>query len=149
MEHDHSTAHKLLKAFMMFRRAEWQNRTVLDLKPSEIKVLLCIKRALTSESPQIKVSEISKRMQVTSPTVTQLLNGMEANGLIERNMDPHDRRSVGVKLTEKGEDITRQATEAFLSRMNGLIEHLGEEKSNQLAELLFEVFDYTNKVMAE
>jgi DNA-binding MarR family transcriptional regulator len=79
---------------------------------------------------------------VTSPTVTQLIKGLEANGLIERNIDPEDRRSVGIKLTEKGEMITQQAAAAFEEDTNGLIEYLGEEQSNQLAELLMKAYHY-------
>ncbi|GCF07551.1 hypothetical protein KDI_11150 [Dictyobacter arantiisoli] len=92
--------------------------------------------------PDIKVSEISKRMQVTSPTVTQLVKSLEAHGLVERNNDLVDRRSVGVRLTEKGEEVARQALETFLATMSGLIEYLGEEQSEQFIELLLNVSRY-------
>ncbi len=81
---------------------------------------------------------------MTPPTVTQLIKGLEANGLVERNIDPVDRRAVGIKLTEKGEKITRQAANDFLTSLNGLIEYLGEEQSDQLAELLVKVSRYYN-----
>src|SRR5437588_4266527 len=136
------TTQKLLRAFMQFRRAEWHQRSIAGYKPSEIKVLFCIKKGMGSSTPEIKVSEISKRLHVTSPTVTQLIKGLEASGLIERNIDPEDRRSVGIKLTEKGEMITQQAAAAFEESVNGLIEYLGEEQSNQLAELLLKAFRY-------
>ena len=136
------TAQKLLRALMQFRRAEWHQRSIAGYKPSEIKVLFCIKKGRSPSTPEIKVSEISKRLHVTSPTVTQLIKGLEANGLIERNIDPEDRRSVGIKLTEKGEMITQQAAAAFEESVNGLIEYLGEEQSNQFAELLMKAFRY-------
>lgn len=136
------TAQKLLRALMQFRRAEWHQRSIAGYKPSEIKVLFCIKKGMSPSTPEIKVSEISKRMHVTSPTVTQLIKGLEANGLIERNIDPEDRRSVGIKLTEKGEMITQQAAAAFEESVDGLIEYLGEEQSNQLAELLMKAYRY-------
>ena len=81
-------------------------------------------------------------LQVTSPTVTQLLKGLEANGLVERHIDPMDRRAVGITLTEKGEVITQKAMDAFVSSFEGLINYLGEEESNELAELLAKVFRY-------
>jgi DNA-binding MarR family transcriptional regulator len=90
----------------------------------------------------MKVSEISKRLQVTSPTVTQLLKGLEMHGLIERHIDPVDRRAVGVKLTREGEKVAQQAADAFTASMRGLIEYLGEEQSNQLVELLSKAFRY-------
>jgi DNA-binding MarR family transcriptional regulator len=136
------TAQKLLGALWQFRRAEWHQRSFAGYKPSEIKVLFCIKKGMSPSIPEIKVSEISKRLHVTSPTVTQLIKGLEANGLIERNIDPEDRRSVDIKLTEKGEMITQQAAASFEESVNGLIEYLGEEQSNQLAELLLKAFRY-------
>jgi DNA-binding MarR family transcriptional regulator len=139
-----TTAHKLMRAFMLFGRAAWHERTVAGYKPSEIQVLFCIRGKRWANPPvtRLKVSEISKAMHVTSPTVTQLLKGLEANGLIERHNDPADRRSVAISLTPKGEAVTQEAAEDFTSSMNGLIEYLGEEQSEELASLLFKVFNY-------
>lgn len=143
MEHlTNPTAQRLLNAFMQFGKAEWHQRTVAGYKPSEIRVLFCVKKGLRPDASEMKVSEISKLLHVTSPTITQLIKGLEANGLIERNIDPGDRRAVGIKLTAKGEMVTQQAVDIFTSSLNGLIEYLGEEQSNQLADLLLKVFCY-------
>ncbi|HEX2914957.1 MAG TPA: MarR family transcriptional regulator [Chloroflexia bacterium] len=139
---DSETSQKLLKALIQFRRADWHHRTVAGCKPSEVRLLMCIKRGVTAESPEIKVSSLSRLLNVTSPTVTQLLNGLEAQGLIERHIDPSDRRAVGISLTEKGEQITQQAMEDFHASLQGLIEYLGEEESDRLAELLFKLSRY-------
>ncbi len=136
------TAQKLMRTFMQFGRAAWHQRSIAGCKPSEIKVLFCIKKSVKPGASEIKVSEISKLLQVTPPTVTQLLKGLEANGLIERHIDPRDRRAVGITLSEKGEMVTRQAADAFSASLDGLIEYLGEEQSNQLAELLSRVYHY-------
>jgi len=135
-------AQKLMKSFMQFNKAEWHRRSVAGCKPSEIRVLFCIKKGMMHDISEMKVSEISKQLHVTSPTITQLIKGLETNGLIERNIDPTDRRAVGITLTGKGEMVTQRAMEAFSASLNGLTEHLGEEDSNQLAELLSKVFRY-------
>ncbi len=92
--------------------------------------------------PQITVSEISKRLAVTPPTITQILNTLESRGLIERNMDRSDRRVIEVTLTKQGEKVTELAEGAFSAVMKRLIEYMGEDQSNQLADLLFKVFRY-------
>ncbi len=142
------TVQKLLQALMQFKKAEWHQRSIAGCKPSEIRVLFCIKKGLKPDTPEMKVSEISKLLHVTSPTITQLLKGLEANGLIERNIDPTDRRAVGITLTEQGEIVTQQAAAAFTASLHGLIEYLGEEQSDQLAELLTKVFHYYNEKAA-
>ncbi len=134
-----ATAQKLLQALDQFHRSKWhEQQTIAGCKPSEIRVLFCIKNGAKAGAP-MKVSEISKQMHVTSPTITQLLNGLEPNGLVERQIDPEDRRSVGIRLTEKGERVTEQAWEGFLTALQGLIDYLGEEDSERLTDLLFKV----------
>jgi DNA-binding MarR family transcriptional regulator len=128
-----STEQKLMRAFMQFNKAGWHHRSVAGCKPSEIWVLFCIKKGVNPDAPEMKVSDISKLLHVTSPTITQLI------------IDPTDRRAVGIKLTEKGEIVTKKARDAFLASFHGLVEYLGEEQSNQLAELLSKVFVYFNE----
>lgn len=101
-----------------------------------------IRRETKPGEPGIKVSEISSVMKVAPPTITQMINNLEAAGLVERTMDKTDRRAVRVSLTDEGMKKVLKAKEEFHSSLNGLIEYLGEEKSNQLAELLQEVYKY-------
>src|SRR5215469_12062125 len=143
-----ATSQKLFRAFMQFSKAQWHQRSIAGCTPGEIRVLFCIRRGVKPDAPDIKVSEISKLLHVTSPTVTQLLKGLEANGLIERNVDPSDRRAVGITLSEKGKMVTQQAAEAFSASLQGLVEYLGEEQSNQLAELLSRAVRYYNEKAA-
>ncbi len=137
-----ATEQKLLSALTQFKRLGWHQRAVAGCKPSEIRLLFCVKEGTNAGLPEMKVSEISKQMGVTSPTTTQLLKSLEAHGLIERNIDPIDRRAVGIKLTAKGGMVAQQARDAFCASIKGLVEHLGEEESDQLAELLCKVFRY-------
>jgi len=142
---DDAVAHKLLASFIQFDKIEWHQRSFMGYKPSEIKLLFCVKKCTATGLPEMKVSEISKILRVTSPTVTQLVKSLEANGLIERNIDPSDRRAVGIKLTAKGDMVTNKAGQAFSATMHGLAEYLGPEQSNQFAELLSKVFEYFNQ----
>lgn len=136
------TTQKLLHAFMQFSKAEWHQRSIMGYKPSEIRVLFCIRNSARGGMPEMKVSEISKRLHITSPSVTQVMKTLEAQGLVERKIDPADRRAVGITLTEKGELVTQKAGEEFVRSLQGLIDYLGEEQSEQLAELLLKVFTY-------
>lgn len=139
---ENESAKKLLKAFAQFKKLNWNEKLVDGYKPSEIKMLLGLKHGCQLKDEGMMVSEISHYLRVTSPTVTQLANGLEANQLIERIFDSTDRRIVRIKLTEKGLDIVNKAEDAFYSSLNGLIDYLGEEESDLLAELLLKVFTY-------
>lgn len=139
-------ARRLLEAFTKFRRLHKKQIPVSGLKSSEVWLLFCIKKMLSTESPGIKVSDISNAMDVAAPTITQLVNGLEKKGFVKRSMDEADRRAVRVRLTPKGEEIVTEASNAFYDSFNGLAQYLGEKQSNELAELLSKVYEYFNKV---
>ncbi|GAC1400368.1 MAG: hypothetical protein NVSMB49_12490 [Ktedonobacteraceae bacterium] len=136
-----ATEERLLHALGQFKRAKWHEQAIGGCKPSELRVLFCIRNGATPDTP-MKISEISKQLHVTSPTITQLLKGLEANRLIERHSDPEDRRSIGITLTEKGSAVAQRASDAFSESLHGLVTYLGEEQSNQFANLLIKVFHY-------
>ena len=136
------TDHKLFRALTQFKRLGWHQHSIAGCTPSEIRVLICTKGGGGPLPPLVTVSEISKRLSVTPPSITQILNTLETRGLIERHMDRTDRRVIVVTLTKQGEKVTEQAEETFSAVMKGLIEYLGEDQSNQLADLLFKVFRY-------
>lgn len=135
-------AKKLLDSFQRFKRVMKGPPHFADLKRSEMGLLFHIKGGCAGKTGGVKISELSNRLHVTSPSVTQLVTSLEKRGLVERRMDPADRRSVLVSITEKGDEITRRAEEHLLAVLTGLVEHLGLEKSLMLAGILGDVFDY-------
>jgi len=134
VEQQPAAAKLLMEAFMQVRRTNWHG--FQGYKPSQIKLLYCLKRASANDGPGLMVSEISRLLHVTSPTVTQLLKELEDNGLIERKSDLRDRRVVRIHLSDRGQEVIAKASEIALSSFHGLMEHLGEEESVQLASLL-------------
>jgi DNA-binding MarR family transcriptional regulator len=138
------TAQKLLQAFMQFRKTGWHEKKINGFNPSEFKVLATIERGLKDQKDVMKISEISQKLQVTPPTVTQIINTLEREGLVERTFDPEDRRAVKIKLTQKGLEATSHARSVFSETFTGLIDFLGEKESDHLADLLMKVIDYFN-----
>ncbi|MEV3929561.1 MULTISPECIES: MarR family winged helix-turn-helix transcriptional regulator [unclassified Streptomyces] len=57
--------------------------------------------------------------------VSKLARALEASGLIERTRDPRDPRAVQLALTERGQDVTRQAITAVQQLLQQLLEPLG------------------------
>ena len=50
----------------------------------------------------IAMAELAESLNVSPRNVTGLVDNLERDGLVERVPDPHDRRSVLARLTEKG-----------------------------------------------
>lgn len=141
------TAKQLLLAFSHFKKVSFSKlMSNSQYKPSEIKLLISLKHGLKHSDEGMMVSELSKYLRVTSPTVTQLANRLENSGLILRTFDKTDRRIVRIKLTEKGMTIVKKAEEKFYESLNELIRYLGEEDSEKLVELLLKVANYFDKI---
>ena len=132
---------RLMEAFFRFRHVQ-RKSSVPGMKHSEIRMLHIIARHRRETGRGVKISELSRMMQVTSPTITQLANSLEARGLVERSTASDDRRVIYVQLTEAGGAVLKQVSDAFFARFNRLVLHLGPEKSNLLADLLTECFDF-------
>lgn len=145
MDNNDLTMQRLQDAFTRFYKAEWRQRPVRGLKRSEIRVLFCLMEG-EKTGCQAKISDISKMLAVTTPTVTQLIKELNANGFVERTANPGDRRVAGLTLTEKGRQAAEEARDIFQCSLNGLIEHLGKEQSEQLAELLNKAYLYYNSL---
>jgi len=143
-----STAQTLGRSLMELNKEFWQynrerlHHVLAGCNPSESRILFMIREATKTLGREPKVSEISKMMHVTSPTVTQLIKSLEASGLVERHIDLTDRRAVGIVLTERGERVVEKTEEIFTTTFQGLIEYLGEDQSNQLVELLVKAKSY-------
>lgn len=146
MEQNNATAQRLFESFMQFRKVHWHESPIACLKPSELVILGCLEQVLEPLSVGVKMSTISSALKLAMPTVTELVKGLVENGYVERNPDPDDRRVVRVCLTATGAAVIRQAKEAFLQSFTGLVDYLGEEKGNQLVDLLSGVFAYYDQV---
>ncbi|WP_422658692.1 MarR family winged helix-turn-helix transcriptional regulator [Paenibacillus sp. EC2-1] len=151
-------AGRLMRSFSLFKKKkkDWEQSTISGYTTGEIRILMTLKykeksvgaegfESRSESEPSLKVSEISNHMKVTSPTITQFINGLEGKGLVERVMDKKDRRAVRVRLTDEGERIVHQAHEAFKANFEGLVAYLGEEDSDQLANLLTKVYEYMSE----
>ncbi len=137
------TAQQLLQSFMRMHKVEWHPPTVAGCTSAEMRVLFSIRRGMHAHAADmIRVTEIGKMLQVTTPTITQWIKALEARGLVERHDDAEDRRVVYIQLTAQGQQVTQAAAETMRASIRGLIAHLGEDRSAQLASLLNAAWSY-------
>ncbi|WP_460324207.1 MarR family winged helix-turn-helix transcriptional regulator [Paenibacillus sp. YSY-4.3] len=146
---DDPVAQRLIEAVHRFRRADWHKMAIGGWSNSEIKMLFCIQHGCTQDERGSSVSSLSSLMEVTSPTITQLIKNLERGGLVIRYNDQEDRRVVRVKLTEEGKAVTKQAKESVARRFKELYEYLGKDKTEQLASLLEQVYEHLEAGLKE
>jgi DNA-binding MarR family transcriptional regulator len=64
--------------------------------------------ALWAEEP-LSVTELSRKLELDAGTLSRLLRRLEAAGLVTRDRNPADERTLAVALTEKGRELRTQA----------------------------------------
>ena len=139
---DNSQAQRLLKTFHRFRRMDLSKLTPSEFKPSEVRLMFYILHGMEKDERGVTISELSAMLEVASPTVTPLVRSLEERGMVLRYNDKEDRRAVRVKLTEQGIAQVKEIAKKRSAQIQGLVEYLGEEKSQQLIELLEQVYTY-------
>ncbi len=104
------------------------------LEPWEFDVLAALRR---SGAPyELSPGRLIRETLVTSGTMTNRVDRLEARGLVERQPDPHDRRGVLVRLTGEGRTTVDGALEGLLGRERDLLAGLSGAEQTRLAGLL-------------
>jgi len=92
----------------------------------------------------LKMSELSKRMMVTTGNVTGITDQLEAEGLVRREVDKGDRRSFVVKLTSEGRRLFGEMAAVHEGWVIELFEGLSSEEKETLYALLGKLKQHLN-----
>lgn len=136
-------AENLIRAFVQFRRlrtVEQEQKLHSDsqLKHSEIMLLFELNNVEDDYPEGASVSDISGFLCVKAPSITPTIASLEEKNMIERTMDPNDRRIIRVRLKDEGRKVIEQKKQKMAARLKSLVEYLGEEKSQTLVDLMNE-----------
>jgi DNA-binding MarR family transcriptional regulator len=91
----------------------------------------------------MRLSELSDHLRIAPRSTTEVVDGLEEQGLVERRPDPHDRRATLVALTDKGASMgtaIRTAQDAEAERFFG---GLSESERTALSAILRKLRDST------
>ncbi len=87
------------------------------------------------------MSVIAERLAVVARTVTDVVDGAEAAGVVARRDDPTDRRSTLVELSPAGRHLLAQLDAARSEGAARVFGVLTEPQRGQLLALLQEICD--------
>jgi len=87
--------------------------------------------------------KIGPLMGLEPRSLTRLLKSMEEKGLITRQVDKNDKRSVRVQLTKQGKKMKEKSRETVLRFNEAVREEVAEEKLT----VFFEVVQKINQIV--
>lgn len=101
------------------------------LTPSLLSALAVVER----HGP-LSLGELAEREGVAPPSVTKLVNRLEADGLVERQPCADDRRVARVAVTVAGRALVEETRQRKTSWLAGRIAELDDDRRARLAAAL-------------
>lgn len=93
-------------------------------------------RALAQIGQACTMSELAEAALQVSATITGIINRLEERDLVERLLNPADRRSFRVSLTSTGLNLLDEIAQQKRSRLQTYMSHLPTTKRQELLGLL-------------
>ena len=81
-------------------------------------------------------SEISARQGTSRNTISSLIRDLEDEGLIERRLDPDDRRKFNIQLTDAGREKVRQHANNHFQEIAACFDVLSNDEKEILGALM-------------
>jgi DNA-binding MarR family transcriptional regulator len=114
-----AVADKLRPALLRVGRELRREAREVGVSPEQVSLLVTIKYA-----PGIGVGELAASERVSAPAMSNHVDRLERDGLVERTPSADDRRRVGLTLTDEGQRVLRRVrsrrTAWLASRLRGL-----------------------------
>ena len=94
-------------------------------------------KLLTEEKPEgVALKTLAKRLQMTIPATSLLVETMVGKGFFERTPNPEDRRAVCIRLSEKGRQMFREVYAKFYEEIDTRAANLTTEELQTLQNMV-------------
>lgn len=97
----------------------------------QLPVLVALKK-----TDALSQAELARLAQVEQPSMAQLLNRMERDGLVRRVLDANDKRSRLISLSDKASERMPKAKSVMDATCRQALAGFSKEEKEQLASLL-------------
>jgi DNA-binding MarR family transcriptional regulator len=107
-----------------------------DITPSHLRAL----RVLRRHGP-MRLSALSDHLHIAARSATEVVDGLEARGQVERRPDPGDRRATLVEVTEHGASVLDAIRAARGTEAERAFSKLSPADRDDLARILRKLRD--------
>lgn len=120
--------------FFQFAKANQIASRFLSQKVSRLNItsVQAMVLGFLDDEDRITSSELGKRTELDSATLTGILDRLEVAGFIERKGNPDDRRSIRIHLTKQGRLMSQEATRVITEANSEFLEVLTDAQKRDL-----------------
>lgn len=105
------------------------------MKPRHVHVLGAVSEVYEKQK-ECMVSDVSSLMNITMPSVTKLIQELEAMGMVEKYKDSQDKRVILLRLTEKGSACVKKYMTEFHKKWAENLGGISDEQAQQAVEMI-------------
>jgi DNA-binding MarR family transcriptional regulator len=131
---------QLAKASQLGSRFLNQKVGELNITPVQAMVL-----GFLNDEDGVTASELGKRTELDSATMTGIVDRLEAAQLVERRGHPADRRSIEIHLTERGRTLADGAVRLIAEANREFLRILTEHEQEELRAMIRKLRDRGNR----
>jgi DNA-binding MarR family transcriptional regulator len=118
------------------RRAAADSLAQWDISPSQARAL----RVLIHQDGA-RLSELAEHLHIAARSATEVVDGLEAKGLVQRRPDPHDRRATLVAPTRRGAELNAAIQAVRGTQAERLFDQLSATDRAHLRRILRKLTD--------
>ena len=130
------TARKLHSAALHLMRYVRTQDTILGVPPAQLSAL-----SVVVFGGKQSLSDLAKAEQVRPPTMSRIVDGLVEDGLVKRDVDKMDRRSVVITATDKGVKIMHEGRSRREQQLIAILYSLPKQE--------VELLDKASEIIAE
>lgn len=128
----------------LITRASWRLRrgTAKELEP--IGITYAQARALRTVADAVeplRMADLADRLDVVPRSATSMIDALESAGLVARQSDPSDRRSIRLTVTAAGRALLDRMRALRVAKAEELFGALTAAEQHELARMLERVLD--------
>ena len=97
----------------------------------------------------LRISVLAKTQRCSQPSMTTLVDRLEAGGFVTRTTDPTDARAVLVEVTDAGLEVVARAGEAIAEALSEPLGHLSHDERAEIARSLDSLRSVTAEVRSK
>ena len=104
-----------------------------DIHPTDLQALDLLARRGTDPPT---AGELGLALELSSASVTGLVDRLEASGHVERIADPGDRRRVRVQMTPRANELAREVFQTYGTRLRAALEGFTDDELRTVSAFL-------------